>query len=264
MTAAIDWEPIRNLARHVLDRGESLVLTQEVCALLRRSAEEVALSLDEAEMALREESTAMTLLREVRRRIREGSDRLDEASSQADRLMEEGDLDGAAQPFLDALVVEVVPLYRQRLENELRTLARLQTVAASGQVDPKVNDWVQLPALVLRVRRSLPLELTEDLRAYVQRAAASAALDETETQAALTSPERTGPLLEKVLRLRLEGSERTLRVLHRMFDLEDAGDVPGARQLLLETLAVEVIPTCRRMLEENRVLLDRRLSERLT
>ena len=262
MPVGNDWDRIDSLELYVLEQGAPLELTEDTCAHLRRCARDVGLSSEETEDALRGVSTALTLLQEICRRIRDGSHRLGDARRLSSRLRDAGDLEGARKPLQDVLAVEAVSFYREQAEIGLWTLARLQVVADSGRVNPKVNDRVQLPVLVQRVRRGLPLELTEDLCAFVRRAAASAALGEAETQDALTSPERAGLLLQKVLTLRLEGSERIKGALLRMMELKEEGDLEGARQVLLDVLAVEVIPTCRRMAQENLEHLDALLAAR--
>ncbi|WP_225413464.1 DUSAM domain-containing protein, partial [Stigmatella hybrida] len=95
MAAELDWEPVRALGQRVIERGEPLELSDEVRALLQRSAEEVALSPEDTVSALRSVPTAATLLGEITRRIDEGSHRLGRAQTRAYRLRDAGDLDGA-------------------------------------------------------------------------------------------------------------------------------------------------------------------------
>jgi DUSAM domain-containing protein len=126
LTGEIDWDPIRALAHRVLECGEELDLTEETRTLLRRSAQEVAISLADAEDALRSISNATILLREIRGRIREGSNRLSDALHRAYRLRDAGDIQGARKQLEDVLAVEVVPLYREEAEIVLEKLARLK------------------------------------------------------------------------------------------------------------------------------------------
>ena len=114
MPEEIDWNPIRALAQQVLTRGEALELTEEIRALLRKSALEVAIRSEDAEAALRSPSTATTLLREIRQRIRDGSNRLMQALERAYTQREAGDLEGARKEMEGVLAVEVVPLYRSQ------------------------------------------------------------------------------------------------------------------------------------------------------
>jgi DUSAM domain-containing protein len=126
MTGEVDWDPIRALAQRVLERGEALELTEETRTLLKRSAQEVAISLADAEDALRSISSATTLLREIRGRIREGSNRLSDALHRAYRMRDVGDIEGARKQLEEVLAVEVVPLYREEAEIVLEKLARLK------------------------------------------------------------------------------------------------------------------------------------------
>jgi DUSAM domain-containing protein len=186
MTAELDWEPIRALGRRVIERGEPLELTVEVRALLQRSAEEVALSPEDAANALRSVPTATTLLGEITRRIDEGSDRLCKAELRASDLQDAGDLDGASKLMEEVLAVEVVPHYRRIAESQLRKAARLKSVAASGQPDPKLSVRAQVPVLLHRVQQGQPLELTEGMRAFLRRSAADVGMSEAETELALS------------------------------------------------------------------------------
>ena len=126
MTDEVDWDPIRALAQRVLERGEALALTEETRTLLKRSAQEVAISLADAEDALRSVSTATTLLREIRGRIRDGSNRLSDALHRAYRLRDVGDIEGARKQLEDVLAIEIVPLYREEAEIVLERLGRLK------------------------------------------------------------------------------------------------------------------------------------------
>lgn len=256
MAAELDWEPIRALGRRVIERGEPLELSDEVRALLQRSAEEVALSPEDAASALRSVPTATTLLGEITRRIDEGSARLSKAQIRASDLQDAGDLDGACKLMEEVLAVEVVPHYRRIAESELRESTRLKSVAASGQADPKLSVRVQIPVLLHRVQQGQPLELTEGMRAFLRRAAADVGISEAETEPALASPESAGALLGQIMGRFRDGADRLENALSRMSELRDAGDLEGARQQIREWLAVEVVPRYRRAAEENLAYLD--------
>jgi DUSAM domain-containing protein len=185
MTDKFDSELSDELGARVLEDGEPLVLSDEVRALLRRSAEQVALSPGDADEALRSVPTATTLLQEISRRFTEGSKRLFEASNKASDLRDAGDLDGACRQMEDVLAVEVVPLYSQRAADSLHSLTRLKSVAASGQIDPTLRDRSQLPILLHRVRQGHQLELNEAMRAFLRRSSADVGMSEAETEEAL-------------------------------------------------------------------------------
>ncbi|WP_093519142.1 DUSAM domain-containing protein [Stigmatella erecta] len=251
MAAKIDWDPIRRLAQQVLDQRTPLELTDEVRALLRRSAEEVAIPAEESEKALRTLRTARALLRKIHSRIRVGSDRLGKARSRAYRLRDAGNLEGARQHIEKVLAVEVVPLYREHAENVLLNIGRFQAVAETGQADPELPELSQLPLLLRRIRHGKPLELTDGMRAFLRRAAVAVALSESETQEALVTPETAGVLLGKIMARFDEGSRRIKSALERMMELRDTGDLEGARQQMRDVLRVEIVPLYRRMAEEH-------------
>jgi DUSAM domain-containing protein len=109
MTEKLDWDPIRALARRVIREGAPLILTDDVRALLLRSAREVAISDDDTTRALASETEALELLREISRRIREGSNRLSDALHAMYRHQDAGNDHSARQSMRDLLAVEVVP-----------------------------------------------------------------------------------------------------------------------------------------------------------
>lgn len=122
MPEGLNWDDLRELARRTAESGNPLVLTDEVRAILRRCAPQVAIAPEAAEQALLDERSATALLEEIARRIREGSHRLSRALTQAYRLQQSGDLEAARQPVLDVLAVEVVPHYREIAQTQLKAL----------------------------------------------------------------------------------------------------------------------------------------------
>ncbi|HEX8441174.1 DUSAM domain-containing protein [Archangium sp.] len=126
MSEKDDWQPLRDLARRVLDNNEPLVLTEDVCDLLRRTGGQVALGAEEVEQALSEVPRATGLLREIDRRISEGTLRLTPALLRMYRLRDAGDLEGACRQMEEVLAVEVVPLYRDIASGELEKLKELK------------------------------------------------------------------------------------------------------------------------------------------
>jgi DUSAM domain-containing protein len=252
----IDWDPIRALAKRVLEQGEPLELTDETRALLLRSAREVAISDEDAETALRSLSTATTLLQEVRRRIFDGSWRLSRARDRAYDLRDAGDLVGAQQQIRDVLAVEVVPFYREQAQIALEKLTRLAAVRATGQINPDLHDRPQLTALSQHVQQGHALEFTDDVRALLRRMASTAAVSDAETEEALKSPEGAEALMGTIFSRLRDGQKRITRALFRMTSLRDAGDLEGARQQMRDVLAVEIVPQYRRMAEEQLRSLD--------
>jgi DUSAM domain-containing protein len=126
MSEKNDWQPLRELARRILDNNEALVLTEDVRALLRRTGAQVALGAEEVEQALSDVSRATGLLREIARRISEGTQRLTPALLRMYRLRDAGDIEGACRQMEEVLDVEVVPLYRDIASGELEKLEELK------------------------------------------------------------------------------------------------------------------------------------------
>jgi DUSAM domain-containing protein len=256
MTEETDWEDLRALAQNVLEGSAPLELTGETCALLARTAQQVAISQQDAEDALRGLSTATTLLREIRQRIRDGSHRLGDALDRARELQKKGDLDGAQQVMRDILAVEVVPLYREQAEGMLEELTGLAEVRATGRLNPGLPDRPQIAILAQRIQQGHALELTDDLRALLRRTAPTAGISEAEAEGALKSPGGAEALMGMVLSRFQKGERRFLRSMYQMTSLRDAGDLEGARQQMRDVLAVEVVPLYREMAEEQLRGLD--------
>jgi len=120
-----DWNEIWELD-HQVHQGKALVLTDEVRALLRRTAPTVAISMDEAEAALGSIESATTLLQRIQARIRDGSHRLSRALHRMYSLRDAQDLEGARQEMRDLLAVEVVPHYRNIAKGLLRKLGGVE------------------------------------------------------------------------------------------------------------------------------------------
>jgi len=122
MSEGLNWDEVKGLAKRVLEEGEPLVLTDEVRAILRRTAKEVAIEAEEADQALHTPLAATDLLQKMTRRIRDGSHRLSRALTQMYRLRDAGDMEGARQQMRNVLAVEVVPHYRDIAEASLEAL----------------------------------------------------------------------------------------------------------------------------------------------
>jgi DUSAM domain-containing protein len=123
MSEKIDWDPIRALARRVIREGAPLILSDDVRALLRRTAREVGISDADTEQALATDGGALELLRESSRRITTGSNRLMDAIHRMYRHQKAGDFDSARQEMRDVLAVEVVPRYRETAQGQLDDMA---------------------------------------------------------------------------------------------------------------------------------------------
>ncbi|WP_225413590.1 DUSAM domain-containing protein [Stigmatella hybrida] len=256
MSNKTGWAALEALAQRVLDQGEPLELTASVRAVLRRSARDVAIPLQDIQQALRSPRTSKALLRKVHKRIEEGAWRLMVAEHRAHRLQDAGDLEGARRQLERVLTVERVPRYRKQAEILLAQIVRLQRAANHGRVDPKLSDRSQLACLLYRIQQGKPLKLTGDMRSFLQRAAAEVAFGEAETAKALASSQSAETLLRKIMARLRNGSKRLERAVSRMLDLREAGDLEGARQQMRDVLAVETVPMYRQAAEENLAGLD--------
>lgn len=97
------------------------------------------------------------------------------------------------------------------------------------------------------------LELTDETRGLILRTAQKVAIGQQDAEDALRSlPTATALLRELHYRIG-EGSRRLSRARNRAYELRDAGDLDGARQLMHDVLAVEVVPLYR---EQAETLLD--------
>jgi DUSAM domain-containing protein len=120
-----DWNEIWVLNNQV-QQGKSLVLTDEVRALLRRTAPTVAISETEADAALGSVEAATALLQKIEGRIRDGSHRLSQALHRMYNLRDARDFEGARQQMRELLAVEVVPHYRSIAKGQLRRLGEAE------------------------------------------------------------------------------------------------------------------------------------------
>jgi DUSAM domain-containing protein len=127
-TDEFEWTEVRLLAQRV-EKGEPLILTDEVLTDIRRVAHDMAIAEDEVESGLRNVEAAKVLLREIARRITEGSHRLGHVMSSVKEFRKSGDFEGARRQWREVLAVEVVPLYRSIAEGELKRVDRWEAEA---------------------------------------------------------------------------------------------------------------------------------------
>jgi DUSAM domain-containing protein len=116
--------------------------------------------------------------------------------------------------------------------------------------------WHQIRELDNRAARGEPLELSERVRVLLLRAAPTVAVESADAEAALASIESATALLRKIRERVREGSNRINNALLRMYSLQDAGDLEGARQQMRDVLAVEVVPFYREIAEGEIEKLD--------
>ncbi len=125
-----------------------------------------------------------------------------------------------------------------------------EEVGAMDAEDAEVDAlWNQLWELEHQVNQGAALELSDDVRDLLRRTAPTVAIGEAETESALSSVQSATTLLLKIRARIREGSNRIMDALDRMYDLQESGDVDGARQQMHAVLAVEVVPHYREIAE---------------
>ncbi|CAM4495990.1 DUSAM domain-containing protein [Corallococcus exiguus] len=110
-------------------------------------------------------------------------------------------------------------------------------------------NWDEVRALAARVEAGEALALTADVRELLLRTAREVAIPEPDAQAAVQDAATATALLREARSRIREGSMRLARTRMLAGDLAKAGDKAGARKLLEDLLAVEVVPLYREQAE---------------
>ncbi len=122
---------------------------------------------------------------------------------------------------------------------------------------PEGLNWDDLRELARRVSESgQPLVLTDETRAILRRCAPQVAIALETAEQALSSEAEATALLEQIARRIREGSHRLSRTLSQSYRLQQMGDLEGARQLMLDLLAVEVVPHYREIAQSQLKALE--------
>jgi DUSAM domain-containing protein len=95
-----------------IQKGHAIEFTDELVALLRRSAPTAGIGEAETEEALKSPAGSQALIGVILSRFREGKERITRALFRMASLRDAGDLEGARQQMRSVLAVEVVPHYR--------------------------------------------------------------------------------------------------------------------------------------------------------
>ncbi|RKH03672.1 DUSAM domain-containing protein [Corallococcus carmarthensis] len=110
-------------------------------------------------------------------------------------------------------------------------------------------NWDEVRALAARIEAGETLALTPDVRELLLRTAREVAIPEPDAQAAVQDVAAATTLLREARARIREGSMRLARARMLAGDLAKAGDKAGARKLLEDLLAVEVVPLYREQAE---------------
>jgi DUSAM domain-containing protein len=111
-------------------------------------------------------------------------------------------------------------------------------------------DWGLIEVLADRVlERGVALELDDETRALLSGGARAVALHSEDAADALRSASTATTLLREIWRRMEDGNDRLTKARVRAWRLRDEGDFAGARKLLEDLLAVEVVPFYREQAE---------------
>ncbi len=112
------------------------------------------------------------------------------------------------------------------------------------------HDWNQLVELHDRLQRGEHVTLDSDeVLSLVRRVAQDVALRTEHTEQELRDPTRTANLIREIRQRIRQGSRRLGSALLEVYRLQEAGDLKGARKVLEDLLAVEVVPLYRRTVQ---------------
>src|SRR5262245_2807384 len=107
---------------------------------------------------------------------------------------------------------------------------------------PEPSDWESLKALYEDLQRTGSVEGTPEHFDLVRRVARQVAIPDDEAERELQHPDGLSRLIAKTRKRIREGSQRLMRAMYDARQRIDAGDPAGARQVLDEALADEVVP----------------------
>lgn len=106
-------------------------------------------------------------------------------------------------------------------------------------------NWDEVRALAARIEAGETLVLTPDVRELLLRTSREVAIPEADAQAAVQDVATATALLREARARIRNGSIRLSRTRTLASDLAQSGDTAGARKLLEDLLAVEVVPLYR-------------------
>jgi DUSAM domain-containing protein len=113
-------------------------------------------------------------------------------------------------------------------------------------VTEQPHDWNRLVELHDRLQRGEHVTLDSDeVLSLVRRVAQDVVIRTEVTDQELRDPTRAANLIREIRQRIREGSRRLGRALLEAYRLQEAGDLKGARKVLEDLLAVEVVPLYR-------------------
>ncbi|WP_073564925.1 DUF2379 family protein [Archangium sp. Cb G35] len=104
------------------------------------------------------------------------------------------------------------------------------------------HDWDRVLGLYARLERNEAIEFDADTLDLCRRVARDVAISSDNQESALLSHAGAETLVREMRRRIFEGSRRLSRALVDSARRKKAGDIAGARKVLEDVLAVEVVP----------------------
>lgn len=111
------------------------------------------------------------------------------------------------------------------------------------------HDWDKVMEWEKRLDQGAVLDLSPDVADLIRRVALAVAIPGEEARRALFTPADAAVLIREIGRRIREGSRRLMRAISEANRRKEAGDTAGARKILEDVLAVEIVPLYRQHAE---------------
>jgi DUSAM domain-containing protein len=167
-------------------------------------------------------------------------------------LRDRGCIEEARKVMRDLLAIEVVPFYRDLIQINLDHLA-----VWKPDIRTQPPEWNDIRELAARLKAGQPLRLTPKVITILKRAAPTLGFGDDETAKGLRTVESATTLLRRMHRRIQRGANQLFETTFQMYIRRDTGDLEGARQVMSDALAVEVVPQRRRLMAHYLEQLDR-------
>lgn len=113
----------------------------------------------------------------------------------------------------------------------------------------ETHDWDRVLGLYAKLERNEEIPLDPGIHDLCRRVARDVAVGDDDAESALRTPSGAETLVREMRHRIFEGSRRLSRALVDSARRKKAGDVDGARAVLEDILAVEVVPLYREQAE---------------
>ncbi len=118
-----------------------------------------------------------------------------------------------------------------------------------GALMNEQHDWDKVMEWEKRLDQGEALDLNPGVADLIRRVTRDLAIPEEEAQRALFTPTDAAILIREMGRRIREGSRRLMRAISEANRRKEAGDTTGARKILEDVLAVEIVPLYRQHAE---------------